>query len=281
MLFGLINRGPVVPVIRLSGVIGPASPMASRLNLAGIAGVIERAFSVSKAKAIAVQVNSPGGSPVQSMLIFKRIRALADEKKLPVYVFTEDVAASGGYILSLAGDEIYADKSSIVGSIGVVSAGFGFHKLIEKYDVERRVYTAGTRKFSFDPFKPEDPEDVKKIKEIQTDMHTTFIDLVKARRGSKIDANSETLFTGEFWTGNQAIELGLVDGIADLRSKMREKFGEKVRLKLISPPKGLFSRLRGMPAGSLEQALFSQRHSLAEDVVSTLEARALWARYGL
>lgn len=283
MLFGLIKRSPVVPVIRLSGAIGAVSPLTNGLSLAGTAQTIEKAFSISNAKAVAIQVNSPGGSPVQSMLIYKRIRALAEENELPVYVFMEDAAASGGYILSLAGDEIYADASSIVGSIGVVSAGFGFHKLIENHGVERRVYTAGEKKFSMDPFKPEEPQDVEKIKAIQRDMHTTFINLVKTRRGDKVEGKDDTLYTGEFWTGNQALELGLIDGISDLRTKMREKFGEKVKLKLISPAKGLFAKLRGGPGGSLQlaAAALSGEDTLPEQALSALETRAMWARYGL
>ena len=175
------------------------------------------------AKAVAIQINSPGGSAVQSMLIYKRIRALAEEKGLKVYVFAEDVAASGGYLLALAGDEIYADPSSIIGSIGVITAGFGLDKLIEKIGVERRVYTAGDSKDKLDPFLPEKPEDVLRIKSLQRDVHATFIDLVKERRGAKIASASEDLFTGEFWSGKRALELGLIDGLGDLRSKMRDR----------------------------------------------------------
>ena len=185
------------------------------------------------AKAVAIQINSPGGSAVQSMLIYKRIRALAAEKNLKVYVFAEDVAASGGYLLALAGDEIYADPSSIVGSIGVITATFGVNELINRIGVERRVYTAGESKDTLDPFLPEKPEDVERIKALQRDVHQAFIDLVKTRRGAKIDKAGVDLFTGEFWSGGKALELGLIDGLSDLRTKMREIYGDEVRLKLV------------------------------------------------
>lgn len=278
------SRHPVVPVLRFSGAIGGVSPLRSGINLATSAASIERAFSMSNAKAVAVQINSPGGSPVQSMLIFKRIRDLAEEKKLPVYTFAEDVAASGGYMLLLAGDEIYADISSIVGSIGVISAGFGFDKLISNYGVERRVYTSGKSKMSLDPFQPEKEEDVKRLKLIQEDVHKHFIDLVKTRRGAKLEEADDSLFSGEFWSGIKAHELGLIDGIADLRSKMREKYGDKVKLKLVTQEQSfLRRRFRGLPglgamfgsSGAFESTSF------AEDLISAIEARSIWARYGL
>ena len=192
------KRGPVVPVLRLSGAIGMVTPLRPGLSLSTSASAIEKAFSMRGAKAVAIQINSPGGSPVQSMLIYKRIRALAEEKGLKVYVFAEDVAASGGYLLALAGDEIYADPSSIIGSIGVITAGFGLDKLIEKIGVERRVYTAGESKDKLDPFLPEKPEDVERIKSLQRDVHATFIDLVKERRGARIANADDNLFTGDY-----------------------------------------------------------------------------------
>ncbi|MGI9386597.1 MAG: S49 family peptidase [Methyloligellaceae bacterium] len=272
---------PVVPVLRLSGAIGAVTPLRPGLTLSAMASSIERAFSLSGAKAVAVQLNSPGGSPAQSMLIYKRIRALSEEKKLPVYVFAEDVAASGGYMLALAGDEIYADPSSIIGSIGVISAGFGFDKLIKRYDIDRRVHTAGEKKMALDPFSPEDEDDVVRLKTIQKDIHKTFIDLVKERRGDKIEQAGDILFTGEFWSGTKAVELGLVDGLADLRSKMREFYGDKVRLKLVIPSSSMWRRLR-IPGltWDREPDLFLQE-SLANDIISAIEARALWSRYGL
>ena len=232
------------------------------------------------AKAVAIQINSPGGSAVQSGLIYRRIRALAAEKDLKVYVFAEDVAASGGYLLALAGDEIYADTSSIVGSIGVITATFGVNELINKIGVERRVITAGANKDTLDPFLPEKPEDVERVKAIQRDVHAAFIDLVKERRGAKIAASGDNLFTGEFWSGKKALELGLIDGIADLRTKMRELYGDEVRFKLVTQPTGWLRRRRSIFAqdGTLDFG-FSPG-GLAADLISAIEARALWSRFG-
>ena len=280
----LFSSAPVVPVVRLAGPIGAVTPFKQGLNLSTMAGTIERAFATKKAKAIAIQINSPGGSAVQSMLIYRRIRDLADEKGLPVYVFAEDVAASGGYLIALAGDEIYVDASSIVGSIGVVAATFGFDKAIKRLGISRRVYTAGQNKVSLDPFQPEKAEDVARLKDLQKDVHETFMDLVKERRGRRLKDTKEDLFTGEFWSGKKALELGLVDGISDLRSKMREMLGKNVRLRLIAPKRGLFGRrLRGVLAqdnSGIPDAGFVQS-SLADDLISAIEARALWSRYGL
>jgi signal peptide peptidase SppA len=274
------GRGALIPVLRFSGAIGMVTPLRPGLTLSTSAAAIERAFSMRGAKAVAIQINSPGGSAVQSVLIHKRIRALAEEKRLKVYVFAEDVAASGGYLLALAGDEIYADASSIVGSIGVVTAGFGLHELINKIGVERRVYTAGANKTTLDPFLPEKPEDVERVKAIQRDVHAEFIGLVKARRGSKIEKEGESLFTGEFWSGKKALELGLIDGLADLRSKMRELHGEEVRFKLVSPPTGWLRRKRSVAMGGGGFDFGFSPSGLAEDVISAIEARALWSRFG-
>ena len=202
------------------------------------------------AAAVAIQINSPGGSPVQSALIYKRIRSLAEEKGLKVYVFAEDVAASGGYLLALAGDAIYADASSIVGSIGVISASFGLNEFINKLGIQRRVITAGANKDILDPFLPEKPEDVERVKSIQADVHAEFIALVKSRRGKKIEAAGDSLFTGEFWSGKKAVELGLIDGLADLRGKMRELYGEDVRFKLVTPERSWFRRKLAFPLAS-------------------------------
>jgi signal peptide peptidase SppA len=272
----LWGGGPVVPVLRLSGTIGAVTPLRPGLTLSACANVIERAFSVSDAPAVALQINSPGGSPVQSRMIFQRIRDLAREKKLPVYAFIEDVAASGGYELAIAADEIYADPASIIGSIGVIAASFGFVELMQKIGVERRVYTAGERKLILDPFQPVRMEDVERIRRIQSIIHKDFIDLVKERRGRKIEAAGDSLFTGEFWTGREALELGLIDGIMDIRSKMRERFGEEVRLRLVPMERGLFRRRTGI--GIEAQGGF---HGLGDEIISSLEARALWAKYGL
>ncbi len=275
------DRSPLVPVLRLGGVIGASSPFSPALNLAGLAEQIEKAFSVKNAKAVALQINSPGGSPVQSKLIFNRIRALSEEKEIPVYSFVEDVAASGGYWLCLAGDEVYADDSSILGSIGVISAGFGFDKAIAKIGVDRRVYTAGERKMSLDPFQPEQADEIVRLKALQQEIHTAFRSLVENRRGDKIAKAGDMLFTGEFWSGTKALELGLIDGLGDLRSVMRDKFGDKVNLKLIKPKRGLFSRA-GV-GSQLASQLTAQNITtgLSADLINTLEERALWSRFGL
>ena len=269
---------PVVPVVRLSGVIGAVTPLRPGLTLSSTARSLERAFATRNARAVALIINSPGGSPAQSHLIFRRIRQLAAEKKLPVIAFVEDVGASGGYMLACAADEIICDQFSIVGSIGVVGGSFGFPNLMEKLGVERRLYTAGERKVMLDPFQPEKPEDVKRIKAIQKDIHEHFIALVKDRRAAKLKSNEKTLFSGEFWTAAAAIELGLADGIGDLHSILRERYGEKVRMPLISESRGFFSRrIPGLSA--LEN--LAQRPGLADDFISALETRALWSRYGL
>lgn len=269
---------PVVPVVRLSGVIGVSTPLRPGLMVSTVARSLDRAFATRNARAVALIVNSPGGSPAQSHLIFRRIRQLATEKKLPVIVFVEDVGASGGYMLACAGDEIICDQFSIVGSIGVVGGSFGFPKLMEKLGIERRVYTSGERKVMLDPFLPEKPEDLKRIKAIQKDIHEHFIALVKGSRGSKLKSNDKTLFSGEFWTAQTAIELGLADRIGDLRSILRERYGEKVRTPLISAERSLFGR-RIPSLGSLDA--LTRQPGLAADLISALEARALWSRYGL
>jgi signal peptide peptidase SppA len=276
-----VQRGPLIPVLRFSGAIGVVTPLRPGLSLSTSASAIEKAFSMRGAKAVAIQINSPGGSAVQSMLIYKRIRALAAEKNLKVYVFAEDVAASGGYLLALAGDEIYADPSSIIGSIGVITATFGLNKLIEKIGVDRRVYTAGKSKDTLDIFLPEKPEDVERLKALQNEVHGAFIDLVKARRGAKIEKAGDVLFTGEFWSGQKALELGLVDGLSDLRSKMREVYGDEVRLKLVMPSTSWFRRRRGIFAEGGAFDFNLSPGGFAADLISAIEARALWSRFGL
>ena len=283
-MISLFSRRPVVPVLRFVGPIGMATPLRPGLALATVAAAIEKAFAASKLPTVAILINSPGGSPVQSHLIFKRIRQLAQERDKRVYVFCEDVAASGGYFLALAGDEIYADPSSIVGSIGVVSAGFGFDKAIEKLGIERRVYTSGVTKNILDPFKPEKAEDVERLKTIQRDVHESFIGIVKERRGARLTASDDELFSGAFWAGPKAVQLGLIDGIADVRTKMRELHGEKVRLRVVAiGGGGLLSRLRRSPGFSLRGVgeMSSWGAALPGDVISALEARALWSRFGL
>jgi signal peptide peptidase SppA len=280
---GLFSRNPVVPVLRFSGPIGMATPLRPGLALASVAGPIEKAFSLSKLPTVAVVVNSPGGSPVQSNLIFRRIRQLAKEKDKRVFVFCEDIAASGGYFLALAGDEIYADPSSIVGSIGVISAGFGLDKLINRFGIERRVHTAGKDKGALDPFRPERPEDVALLKELQRDVHEVFMNVVKERRAGKLNGVDDDLFSGSFWSAHRARELGLIDGIADLRSKMQELHGRKVKLKAVPlAGGGLLSRFRRLPGfQSITNDGFAFAPSFADDLISAVEARALWSRFGL
>jgi signal peptide peptidase SppA len=277
------SRGPVVPVLRFSGPIGLATPLRPGLALASVAGPIEKAFSLSKLPTVAVVVNSPGGSPVQSHLIFSRIRQLAAEKGKRVYVFCEDVAASGGYFLALAGDEIYADPSSIVGSIGVISAGFGLDKFIDRFGIQRRVHSSGKDKGALDPFQPERPEDVARLKELQRNVHDVFIGIVKERRAGKLTGPEEELFSGTFWSAAKALDYGLIDGLADVRSKMRALHGDNVRLRAIPLSSGgLLSRFRRLPGfGGAHDYGFALGPALADDLISAIEARALWSRFGL
>jgi signal peptide peptidase SppA len=269
---------PVVPVVRLTGIIGVSTPLRPGLMLSSVARTLERAFSVPNARAVALIVNSPGGSPAQSHAIFRRIRQFAEEKKLPVIAFVEDVGASGGYMLACAADEIICDPFSIVGSIGVVGGSFGFPKLMEKLGVERRLYTSGERKVMLDPFLPEKPEDVKRIKAIQKDIHEHFIALVKERRGPRLKGAEKTLFSGEFWTAQDAIGYGLADSIGDLRSTLRQRYGDKVRTPLIAAERSMLGRF--IPGFGSLQAL-KRQPGFAGDLISALEARALWGRYGL
>ncbi len=271
---------PVVPVVRLSGVIGFSTPLKSGLTLAGVARPLERAFAMRRAQAVALLINSPGGSPVQSHLIYRRIRQLAAEKGRRVIAFAEDVAASGGYMIACAGDEIICDASSIVGSIGVVGGSFGFTRLMEKLGIERRLYTSGEHKAMLDPFLPENPEDVEKLKAVQREIHEGFIDLVKRSRGARLTGPEKTLFSGEYWTGSKAVELGLADGIGDLRATLRARFGDDVVTPLVAPARGWFGRVQpGVAAAGFDGLV--RRPDFAEEVISALEARALWARYGL
>lgn len=259
-----LKSDPLVAVVRLQGAI-MANPRGAGLSDQAIAPAIERAFRRGKPAAVALAINSPGGSPVQSSLIASRIRRLADEKKVPVHAFVEDVAASGGYWLACAGDRIWADTSSIVGSIGVISAGFGFQEAIAKIGVERRVHTAGNSKSILDPFRPEKEEDVVRLKALQGDIHEAFIAHVKSRRGERLSDDPE-LFTGAFWTGARSVDLGLADGIGHLVPKMKELYGDKTRFAAYGPRRGLFGRF-GL--------------SLASELATGLEERAAFARFGL
>ena len=263
----LFRRVPVIPVVRLHGIIA-AEQRQGRLNIANVEPLLKRAFAIKSAPAVAIIVNSPGGSPVQSRLISKRIRDLADEHGKTVLVFVEDAAASGGYFIAVAGDEIIADPSSIVGSIGVIMAGFGFVGTLDKLGVERRVHTAGKNKSTLDPFLPEKAEDVERIKAFELDIHQVFIDHVKARRGNKLKASDETLFTGEWWTGIRGLDLGLIDSLGDLHETLRSRYGRDIELKPIEAKRGLLN----LPRFGF---------SIASDVSATVEDRAAWARFGL
>ncbi len=274
--FPFRGRRPVVPIVRLTGVIGFSTPLRPGLSLAGVARMLERAFATRNAAAVALSINSPGGSPTQSHLIWRRIRELAQEKKRNVIAFVEDAAASGGYMIACAADEIVADPYSIVGSIGVVGGSFGFDKLIAKVGIERRLYTSGEHKAMLDPFLPENAGDVERLKKLQQEIHEGFIALVKSRRGIKLKGPEDELFSGEYWTGNRALELGLIDGIGELRSTLRERFGEKVVTPVIAGDRSFFSR---RIFGSARVELTPG--GLAGDIISALETRALWARYGL
>jgi len=268
----LLRRPPVVPVVRLSGVIGSVGGLRSGLSLQSVAKPLARAFSVKSAPAVAIAINSPGGSPVQSHLIYKRIRALAAEKKKPVFVFLEDVAASGGYMIALAGDEIIADPSSIVGSIGVISAGFGFTGLLEKLGVERRVYTAGEKKMMLDPFQPEKESDIEHLKALQAEIHRSFEAMVRERRAGLAD--DPDLFAGAFWTGAKAKSLGLVDHLGDLRSFLRQRYGKRVRLPVFGERRGLLRRWMGGADNRL-------RPDLIDAMIAAMEEQAHWKRFGL
>ena len=268
------NPPPMVAVIPMLGTIAPKARFGQALNLAGLEDVIEQAFDLGGVSAVALSINSPGGSPVQSALIMQRIRLLSAEKKVPVFAFAEDVAASGGYLMALAGDEIYAHEASIVGSIGVIFAGFGFPEVMKKIGVERRVYTAGEPKAMLDPFKPEVEEDINHIKELQKDIHQYFQNLVISRRGDRLKGEAALLFTGDVWAGAQAAELGLIDGVGDMRGVMREKFGDKTRFKVMGADKGWLRSRLGLGLGS-------GRAGMADQLLEALEARGLWSRFGL
>ncbi|HEX7005708.1 MAG TPA: S49 family peptidase [Alphaproteobacteria bacterium] len=275
MFFG--SSRPVVAVLRLHGIIGRVGPVRTGITLAGLASVIERAFRMRHLKAVALTINSPGGSPVQSALIHTRIRALAEEKGIPILAFAEDVAASGGYWLACAGDEIYANENSIVGSIGVVSAGFGFPEMLKRLGIERRVYTSGERKAILDPFRPEDAEDVAHLRAIQGDIHESFKTLVRTRRGKRLKGAEKELFSGAFWTGRKALELGLIDGIGDLRTVARDRFGHKVRLKVVEPGRGWLRRRLGIAAPDR----MADAGIWADRLIAAVEERFLWNRFGL
>jgi signal peptide peptidase SppA len=267
-IFGCKNDH-VIACVSLNGVIGKDSKLSSGINFDNVSPILKRAFNTKKVQAVAITINSPGGSPVQSELIYNYIRELSVEKKIPVYTFAQDVAASGGYWLLLSGDEVYAHNSSIIGSIGVIFSGFGFVDLIKKIGVERRIYTEGKNKAILDPFLPEENENIEILKDAQRDIYEGFKDLVKSRRTGKLKESEEKLFTGAFWSGKKSAELGLVDGICDMRSKMKEKFGDKVEIKKITIKKGLL------------KSFFSEKSPLVDSLFSKLEERISFNKFGL
>ena len=271
------RRGPVVPVVRLSGVIASGGLLGSRgLSIENVAPLLKRAFDMRGAKAVALSINSPGGSPVQSALIGQRIRLLAAEKDVKVIAFVEDVAASGGYWLACAADEIVVDPHSIVGSIGVISAGFGFQDLIARFGVERRLHTSGERKSMLDPFRPEKPEDVERLRSLQAEIHDGFKDWVRERRAGKLSGDEATLFSGEFWTGKRGLELGLVDGLGELRATLQARYGAKVHLPVIGPRRRLLSRF-----GLGTSVSGTGVEGIGPATLAAIEERLHWQRFGL
>ncbi len=272
----LSKANPVVPVVPVSGGIGMNMPLRSGVSSASLEAQLVRAFGMKAAPAVAILINSPGGSAVQSHLIYKRIRSLAAEKNKTVIVAVEDVAASGGYMIALAGDEIVVDASSIVGSIGVVFAGFGFQKAIEKLGIERRVHTAGEAKVILDPFQPEKEEDVARLKTLQREVHASFIGLVRSRRPRLAD--DPEIFTGAFWSGERAVGLGLADRVGDLHAVLREKYGDKVELRTIGGEKGFLRRRLGLSVTGRDGLTPS---AIAEAAIGAVEERLLWNRFGL
>jgi signal peptide peptidase SppA len=270
----LWRRPPVVSVVRFEGVIMPRQRRGG-VSLASHAAAIEKAFRAPGLVAVAIVVNSPGGAPVQSALLYRRIRQLAEEKGVPVIAFAEDVAASGGYWLALAGDEIFSEETSLLGSIGVISAGFGFYQLIGRLGVERRLHTAGERKSLLDPFLPEDPSDVDRLMALQQDMHRAFKEHVRHRRAGKINPADESLFTGDIVTGRMAVDRGLIDGIGELRTVMRARYGDKVKLRSFAAER------RRWPFFSRLPFVRQEPFALIAELADWVEARLLWARFGL
>jgi len=270
-MFKFFKKKTIIPHVRLTGIIGNAGRFNKGIDLAGQQDILKKAFSIKKVKHVAISINSPGGSPVQSHLIYSYIRQLADKKKIKVLIFAEDVAASGGYLISCAGDEIYANSSSIIGSIGVISASFGFKELIKKMGIERRIYTAGKNKSTLDPFVDEKEEDIKKLKDIQLELHTDFIKVVETSRGKKLkNPEKNNIFTGEFWTGASALKLGLIDGIGNADQILKEKFGEEVVIKKFEKQKSWLGRkLSASVEGQLSNTL------------NSIEDKSAWQKFGL
>jgi signal peptide peptidase SppA len=270
-IFSYFKDKRTVSHIRLSGVIGNVGKFKQGIDFSSQQEIIKKAFSVEKIEAVAISINSPGGSPVQSHLIYSYVRKMAKEKNVKVLVFAEDVAASGGYLIACAGDEIYANSSSIIGSIGVIYSSFGLQELIKKAGIQRRIYTAGKNKSTLDPFVDEKKEDIERLKKIQLDLHADFIRVVEESRSSKLKKEENTdLFTGEFWSGSKSKELGLIDDLGNADEILKEKFGEDVVIKKFEKPKGWLSK---KISGSSENQI--------ETLVQLLEERSIWQKYGL
>ena len=276
-MLNFLKKKKTIPVVYMSGIIGNIGGLRKGITLTSIEDLLEKAFNIKKSAAVAIIINSPGGSPVQSSLIYKRIKKLAKKNKTKVIFFVEDVAASGGYYIACAGDEIYVDENSIVGSIGVIYASFGFDKLIKKYGIERRIFTTGKYKSILDSFQKQKLSDVKKLKSIQMEIFKNFKDIVLKSRIKKINKQNKNIFSGSFWTGKEAIKLGLVDGIGDLKTIMEKKFGEKLRYVLIKPKK---SFLKGILSKSFYSKDLVDTKKIINDMMSYMESRNIWGRYG-
>ena len=276
-MLNFFKKKKIVSVVHLSGIIGNIGGLRSGLTISNVQPLLEKAFKLKKQSAVALIINSPGGSPAQSSLIYKAIKKFKNKKKVKIYSFVEDVAASGGYYIACAGDEIYIDENSILGSIGVIYSGFGFNKLIKRYDIERRIFTTGKNKSFLDSFSKQKLSDTKKIKNIQNEIFKNFRDVVVNSRGNKINKLNKELFSGSFWVGKQAIKLGLADGIGDLKTIMEKKFGEKIKYNLIQPKKTF---LKNIFSKSTNRKNIFDQNNMIEEIFFYLESRNIWSRYG-
>ena len=276
-MLNFLKKKKIVPVVHISGIIGNVGGLRSGITISSVEHLIEKAFKIKNSSAVAIIINSPGGSPVQSSLIYKRIKSLSIKNKTKVFFFVEDVAASGGYYIACSGDEIYVDENSIVGSIGVIYASFGFDKLIKKYGVERRIFTTGKNKSILDSFQKQKLSDINKLKSVQMNIFKNFKDIVIKSRGKKINKENKEIFSGSFWAGNEAVKLGLVDGIGDLKSIMKNKFGEKIKYVTIKPKK---SFLKSIFSKSFYSKDLVGTKKIINDIITYMESKNIWGRYG-
>ena len=276
-MLNFLKKKKIVPVVHISGIIGNVGGLRSGITISSVEHLIEKAFKIKNSSAVAIIINSPGGSPVQSSLIYKRIKSLSIKNKTKVFFFVEDVAASGGYYIACSGDEIYVDENSIVGSIGVIYASFWFDKLIKKYGVERRIFTTGKNKSILDSFQKQKLSDIKKLKSVQMNIFKNFKDIVIKSRGKKINKENKEIFSGSFWAGNEAVKLGLVDGIGDLKSIMKNKFGEKIKYVTIKPKK---SFLKSIFSKSFYSKDLVGTKKIINDIITYMESKNIWGRYG-